>query len=95
MREKALKLQRPKTVQILRAKTVNPLIRVFSANLLKYKIKCVIIYLTSAPGFRWVFMCSWHMNIRICWTGIQHICRRSFMSCRFRRYLIKKQKLNG
>ena len=42
MREKALKLQRPKTVQILRAKTVNPLIRVFSAIFLRYKIRYVI-----------------------------------------------------
>ena len=36
----------------------------FSANPLEIQKKYVIIYLTSAPGIRWVFMCLEHMNIR-------------------------------
>ena len=50
----------------------------FHRHYLKIGKRCVIIKAASAPGFRWVFMCSQHIDIRRCWVSAQRLCRRFF-----------------
>ena len=60
----------------------------FHRHYLKIGKRCVIIKAASAPGFRWVFMCSQHIDIRRCWVSAQRLCRRTFFPAGRNRILL-------